>query len=219
MNQIIKPGYILSYSAKWYGGDEVMFNSIKRSNTRTMLKAVHDLLTEADAVVHYNGKKFDIPTLNREFLLYDMLPPAGYKQIDLLPIVRRQFKFPHNKLDYVAQALGCGGKVKHAGFEMWLGCMAGDEESWAKLQEYNIEDVLITERVYVKLLPWIPNHPNVGLYNNLADVCPNCGGKHLQRRGYSFTSVGKYQRYQCNDCGSWSRGKKTVANKDIVRAA
>lgn len=210
MNQIIKPGYVLSFAAKWNGSDEVLFNSIHRSSKRQFLIAVHQLLTEADVVVHYNGKKFDIPTLNREFVLIGLLPPASYKQVDLLQVVRKHFKFPHNKLDYVAKALGCGGKKKHAGFEMWVDCMNGDEDAWAKMQEYNVEDVIILERLYNKLLPWISNHPNYGLYNDVADVCPNCGGHHLERRGFSHTAAGKYQRYQCKDCGSWSRAKKAV---------
>lgn len=213
---IIEPGYILSYAAKWDGADEVIFNSINRASKRQFLMSVHALLSEADVVIHYNGKKFDIPTLNREFVLIGLLPPATYKQVDLLQVVRKHFKFPHNKLDYVAKALGCGGKKKHAGIETWKGCMRNDPESWAIMQEYNVEDVMILERLYKKLLPWINNHPNFGVYNNLADVCPNCGSRHLQRRGFSYTNVGKYQRFQCVDCGAWSRSKKTEAVKGII---
>lgn len=215
MNQIIKPGYILSYAAKWLGENEIVCQSLRNSTKENMLEGVHELLSEADVVIHFHGKKFDIPTLNREFILLGLKPPATYKQIDLLPIIRQQFKFPHNKLDYVAQALGCGGKLKHAGFEMWIGCMNGDEASWDRMEEYNVEDVAITERVYYKILPWIRNHPSVGLHNDVAHVCPNCGGVHLQRRGFAFTAAGKYQRFQCNDCGSWSRDKKNVAAKEI----
>lgn len=216
MNQIIKPGYILSFAAKWLGDDLADCYSLNNSTKEDMLHRVHHLLSEADVVVHYNGKKFDIPTLNREFILMGLKPPATYKQIDLLPIVRQQFKFPHNKLDYVARALNCGGKVQHAGFEMWIGCMQNDAESWARMEEYNVEDVWITERVYLKILPWIKNHPNVGVHNNHNDVCPNCGGIHLERRGFAFTVAGKYQRFQCKDCGTWSRGKANMAIKNAI---
>lgn len=213
---IIKPGYILSFAAKWLGENKIGCMSLHTNGKEEMLQDVHNLLSEADVVVHYNGKKFDIPTLNREFILMGMRPPANYKQVDLLPIVRQQFKFPHNKLDYVAKALGCGGKLKHAGFDLWLGCMANDPDSWEQMMEYNVEDVAITERLYYKILPWIPNHPNVGLFNGVLDVCPNCGGNHLEKRGFSFTAAGKYQRYQCKDCGTWSRGKQNVAVKGVI---
>jgi DNA polymerase elongation subunit (family B) len=217
--RIIKPGYILSYAAKWLGDYEIICQSLYTNTKEEMLRGVYDLLSEADVVVHYNGKKFDIPTLNREFILLGLVAPPGYKQVDLLPIVRQQFKFPHNKLDYVAKALGCGGKLKHAGFEMWVGCMNDNPASWEMLQEYNVEDVIITEKLYYKILPWIKNHPNMGVHNDMDDVCPNCGGKHLEKRGFSFTVAGKYQRYQCKDCGTWSRGKDNVAiKKAIVKA-
>lgn len=213
---IIKPGYVLSFAAKWNGSDEVLFNSINRTSKRNFLLAVHKLLTEADVVVHYNGKKFDIPTLNREFVLLGLLPPASYKQVDLLQVVRKNFKFPHNKLDYVAKALGCGGKKKHAGFEMWVDCMNGDQDAWVKMQEYNVEDVIILERLYNKLLPWISNHPSHGLYTDVSDVCTNCGGSNLEKRGFHFTTAGKYQRYQCKDCGKWNRSKKAVATNNTM---
>ena len=88
---------------------------------KTMPKGIHGLLNDADAVVHYNGTKFDIPTLNKEFLLHSFNPPSPYKQIDLLRVVRSNFRFPSNKLDYVAQRLNLGKKHEHEGHELWGG--------------------------------------------------------------------------------------------------
>lgn len=219
INQILDAGYVMCWSAKWLGEEEVYFDSVHRSGAKRMLQRVHALLEEADAVIHYNGTKFDIPTLNKEFLLYGMLPPATYKQIDLLKTAKSQFKFPSNKLDYVARALKVGQKVKHAGHELWIRCLAGEAKAWEEMEEYNRGDVTVLEGVYYKLRPWIRNHPNVGLHNDAADVCPHCGGAHLQRRGYAYTGAGKYQRYQCNECGTWSRSKNTLAIKGVIAHA
>lgn len=215
INQILDAGYVMCWAAKWIGNDEIYYDSVQRSGSKKMLKGIHKLLEEADAVIHYNGSRFDIPTLNKEFLLHDMLPPATYKQIDLLRTARAQFKFPSNKLDYVAKALKVGEKVKHAGHELWIQCLAGNVDAWRTMEEYNINDVVILEGVYKKLLPWIKNHPNYGVFNDKAEACPSCGGHHLQRRGFSFTAMGKYQRYQCTDCGTWSRNKKSEVVKNI----
>jgi len=84
IKQIIDAGYVLCWSAKWYGEEKIYFDSIHQSDPKSMLVKIHQMLDECDAVIHYNGAKFDIPTLNKEFLLYKMKPPAPYKQIDLL---------------------------------------------------------------------------------------------------------------------------------------
>ena len=216
IKQIIKPGYVLCFSAKWAGSDETFYASVQHGYTTRMLETIHKLLDEADVVVHYNGKRFDIPTLNREFLLFGMAPPAPYKQVDLLPVVRRQFKFASNKLDFVVQQLGLGQKQAHAGHEMWIGCMNGDRASWDMMKAYNIQDVAITEELYYKLLPWIPNHPNVGVYKGIGEVCPTCGGIHLQKRGFTFTGACKYQRYQCQGCKTWSRSKTAEKQPKVL---
>lgn len=180
-----------------------------------MLKEIHKLLDEADVVIHYNGKKFDIPTLNKEFLLHGLTPPAPYKQIDLLKEVRSNFKFISNKLDYVAQALKLGQKVKHKGHQLWVDCMAGKEDAWQQMEEYNIQDVELLEKLYDSLKPWIKSHPNHGLYGETLEshVCPNCSSGKLRRRGYAYSNTYRYQRYQCTDCGKWSRGAKSLGPK------
>lgn len=217
--RLIDSGYVLSYAAKFLGDKDIVFDSLHKSGKKKFLRNAHALLEEADVVIHYNGKRFDIPTMNKEFVLEGMLPPATYKQIDLLQVARRQFRFPSNKLDYVAKALGVGEKVKHAGFDLWIRCMNNEEAAWKEMEEYNVHDVVILEKVYMKLLPWIPNHPNYGLYDNVADVCPNCGGVHLERRGFAYTNAGQYQRFQCKTCGTWSRSKQTVAVKGLLAHA
>ena len=64
ISQIVDSGYVLCWAAKWYGDSEVHFDSVYQSRPKAMLKRIHKMLDEADAVVHYNGLRFDIPTLN-----------------------------------------------------------------------------------------------------------------------------------------------------------
>lgn len=212
ISQIVDSSSVLCWAAKWLGDDEVMFDSVQKSGRKRMLKKIHKLLDQADAVIHYNGTRFDIPTLNKEFLETEMPPPASYKQVDLLKTARRMFRFPSNKLDYVARALGLGKKTSHEGFELWVKCMHKDPEAWAKMEEYNKQDVLLLEKVYNRFLPWIPSGLNMGLFTEDA-VCSKCGSHNLQKRGFTVTQVSTYQRYQCQDCGGWSqeRSAKTTS--------
>lgn len=208
--RLIESRTTLCWSAKWYGNRKVMFGSINKDGKTKMLRRIHKLLDDADVVVHFNGRRFDIPNLNREFILAGMAPPAPYKQIDLYEVVKARFQFPSNKLAYVSKALGIPGKVESSDFQLWVRCMNNERAAWEEMEVYNMTDVIIEEQVYERLIPWINNHPNHGLYANGKEVCPNCASTVFTRRGYAFAQETKYQRFQCSDCGHWFRGKKPV---------
>ena len=87
INQLMETSYILCYAAKWHGKQGMIFDREKYNNkTDQFLLGIWELLDEADMVVHYNGARFDIPIINREFLLYDILPPSPFKQVDLYQV-------------------------------------------------------------------------------------------------------------------------------------
>lgn len=155
LSQLMESSYVLCWAAKWAGEREVLFDSIHQSPSTRMVKKIHALLEQADVVVHYNGSSFDIPTLNKEFLLHKLLPPSPAKEIDLLRVVRRKFRFPSNKLDYVAQRLGLGKKFEHEGHTLWVKCMNNDAAAWATMKKYNTHDVVLLEQLYETLLPWM----------------------------------------------------------------
>jgi DNA polymerase elongation subunit (family B) len=217
-NQVIGSGYILCWAAKWKGEKKMMFDSVEKSKPVQMLGRIHKLLDEAQAVVHYNGTKFDIPTLNKEFIKNGFKPPAPYKQIDLLRVCKYAFRFESNKLDYVSQALSIGAKVRHEGFELWVKCMENDPAAWKRMEKYNRHDVKLLETLYNRLVPWMDRHPNVAAHADVAG-CPKCGSENYQQRGHALTNMMKYRRYQCNNCGGWFRGNKSVSIRIKERMA
>lgn len=219
INQIINSGYVLCWAAKWADEKEVMFDSVFKSSRRRMIGRIHKLLTEADVVIHYNGKSFDLPTLNKEIILLGMAPPAPYQQIDLLLVARDQFRFTSNKLDYVCQQLGLGKKTHHKGHQLWIDCMAKNPAAWATMERYNRNDVVILERLYNRMKPWIKQHANHSLYEADSKCCPKCGSTAFQARGWSYTQAGQYRRFQCMKCYGWFRGVCTVAPKARDRFA
>lgn len=216
IDRIVNSGYVLCWAAKWLGEDEVHFDSIHKSTPKRMLERIHKLLNEADAVIHYNGQSFDIPTLNKEFVTHGLQPPAPYKQIDLMLAVKKVFRFPSNKLDYVLKALAIGAKVRHKGFDLWVETMAGNKEAWVQMEKYNKGDVTELEKLYKRLLPWIPGHPSHAAFGNI-EACPHCGSEEFQRRGFAVTQQFKYPRYQCKHCGTWFRGNKTESDRKVPR--
>lgn len=216
LSQIVDTSRTMCFAAKWHGKSPVIYHDEQNGNHRAMIQEAWDLLDEADWVVHYNGKRFDIPTLYKEFVQYGMAPPSPFKQIDLLQTAKKQFRFPSNKLDYVAQALGLGAKVKHEGFQLWVDCMNGCPKAWKRMKRYNVQDTKLLETLYERLLPWIPQHPNAALYQDDLDtpVCPACGGTHRQKRGFAYTNVSKFQQYQCQSCFKWYRGRTNLLTKE-----
>ena len=214
LDRIIDPTRMLSWSAKWYDEDEVLWASEFHHGRESMVMEIYDLVNQADVVVGYNSKKFDMKHLNREFIELGLTPPTTYKDVDLLLTVKKNFAFPSNKLDYVAGVLLGRHKLSHAGFQLWKDCLAGKKAAWDQMIDYNIEDVLITEELYDKLKGWISNHPNWGLYveDQENPVCRNCGGNHVVSKGgeYTDTNVFRYQRYKCMDCGANLRGRQSI---------
>ncbi len=208
VSQLIIPSYILCWAAKWVGKRKIYFQSIHNVSELQMLQEAHALLDEADVVMHFNGARFDVPTLNNGFIKHKLKPPSPYKQIDILKTTKARFRFPSNKLEYVARFLGLGGKIRHYGHQLWVDCMVGLDSAWRIMERYNKRDITLLEKVYDRVKPWIKGHPNYGLYGD-GMVCTNCGSKNLNRRGYAYTVVSKYQRYQCKDCGHWVRGTGT----------
>lgn len=211
INQLEESTEMLCFGARWYGEKKVTFKSVHHDGKEAMLKEVHRLLDEADVLVGWNSKAFDSKHLKRELLEAGMTPPSPYKEMDLMLAVKSQFKFPSNKLDYVAQTLGVGAKVQHSGFDLWKKCMAGDNKAWAEMKKYQIQDVNLLIDLYEKLKPWIPGHPNRALHEGLETGCVVCASQNLQRRGNAISASGTYQRYQCQDCGKWQRGPISIS--------
>jgi hypothetical protein len=211
--QLQESSYMMCFAAKWEGEEDTQFYSVRNPG---MIAAAWRLLDEADVVVHYNGKKFDIPILSQEIMLDGLAPPSPFKQVDLCAAVKKAFRFPSNKLDYVSQRLGLGAKVKHAGHELWVKCLAGDDEAWAEMETYNRQDVVLLPKLYHRILPWIPNHPNALLYySEPVEGCTKCGSVFVQKRGTISLLTGPYQRYCCNRCGGWSRGTKRLDSVEM----
>lgn len=191
------------------------FSSLKQRKPLQMLGKIHRLLEEADAVVHFNGKSFDIKHLNREFLEYGFEPPSAFKQVDLLQVARQNFKFLSNKLQYLLQALELGEKGDPGGMRTWAGCLKNDPKAWETMKTYNISDVVEMEKLYMRLRPWIKGHPNYAMYSPEKAVCPTCGSDQYQHRGWHRTERYIYRRYSCKVCKKPFRGIKSEGGRQV----
>ena len=154
IDQIIKSTEMLCFGARWLGDKKVIFKSVHHDGKKAMLEELHKLMDEADVLVGWNSAAFDHKHINREFLENKMAPPSPVKDLDLMSITKANFLFPSNKLDYVAQKLEVGAKVKHSGFKLWIDGMAGDDKAWKEMKKYQVQDVNLLIDLYELLLPW-----------------------------------------------------------------
>lgn len=210
---------IFSWAAKWLGKREVLFQHTggrgidKVRDDKPLLKGIRDLLDAADIVVAQNGKRFDVRKINARLIQHGIAPPSPYRVIDTMLVARKYFAFTSQKLKWTSSILTDTPKDEHKrfpGFELWKECLLDNPAAWSEMEKYNKRDVRATEKVYLKLRPWIDNHPNIGVFTEAEKpLCPKCGSDKVIRQGqrFSIKQQGIYNRYTCAACGGWSRGK------------
>lgn len=207
--QVLEYSTLASFAYKWLDEDVIWCEDTQHQSEKKLVEKLLAVLDNADIVVAHNGSKFDLPTIQGRALVLGLKPPSPYKIVDTLLVARYEFNFPANNLEHLAILLNVdqkGGHKKFPGFELWEQCMKNNPEAWEEMKIYNKQDVRTLEQIYLRMRPFMKRHPNVAVFEEDNQImCPKCGSKHIQRRGYVTTNVYKYQKFQCQSCGGWSR--------------
>lgn len=193
-------GFILCASYKWYGEKGV--HTIKYTggrDDRSLCKAMAQLIEEADMVVTWNGKDFDMRFLQTRMLKHRLgyLPPVPHE--DGLLTARKSLKM-RRSLDNVAKFFKFKNQKTPVSFDEWFEAGLGDKKALSYVIDHCEKDVLVLEEAYKLLGPLSKVHPNVAKDSNL---CPFCGKGKLQKRGFLYALRHYRIRYHCR-CGRWS---------------
>jgi hypothetical protein len=217
INQIESDKSILSWAAKWIDQPKIYYRDLRKEKNidddSSILQDLWELLDEAEIVVGHNLKRFDLKNIRTRFIKHGMRPTNNHTILDTLTMAKSQFSFTSNKLEFISKFLGVGEKSHHKkfqGFELWRECMNGNPKAWAEMKKYNQNDVVITEAVYKKLLPYCKTPNNfieIGIDEPL--VC-DCGSETLHSNGYRIKGQMKYKRLRCMDCGANYRQKQNL---------
>jgi len=221
-NVIQEGGVILTACYKWQHEQEVKSivdsQQIYQNQDLYVCDELYKLVNEADTVIGHNLRNFDIKVLNSRLCINGFGPvPSSVKIIDTLEMAKKYFRFNSNKLDSLGQILGVGEKVKHEGILLWLKVMQGDIEAISKMVEYNIQDVVLLEKVYDKLMQFgVSSSYNAALYFDDDDMrCKHCGSNDVEfTGGYAYTSNNKFKEVICNSCNSLMRSKYSETNTE-----
>lgn len=218
INQIMEDDFIMSFSYKDLYDDWVYYYENRDRDEEEITRQLVVALDEADIVIGHNTRRFDIPWIQGRAAIYGMKPPSPFKIIDTYQEGKKNFRLPSYKLEYMARIFGCTEKSSHKDFpghSLWVECLKGNNKAWKEMKLYNMQDVETNEELYLKMLPYIKGHPNMGLYLDSEEtVCPNCGSSHINYRGYTYTGVSKFHKFQCQDCGAWGRDRTNCLDKD-----
>lgn len=212
-------GFVLSIAVKDLGESKVRCYSVDDYkgydktpwNDEPVLRDAAADLADAGAWVTWYGQRFDVPFVNSRLICYGHSPMPPIPHIDGWRIAREKMALHSNRLASVSSFLGLEEKTPLDG-PKWIKAGCGDKKALGYVKEHNVQDVIVLEEAYLKLRPLITSGPNLSLLlsedrSASAERCPICTSPRLQRRGISITQTGRRQRYQCMECGGWSKGK------------
>jgi uncharacterized protein YprB with RNaseH-like and TPR domain len=219
-SQIIDDWVMLSWASKDLMRGEVRSDILtpkeaRKRNDRRIVESLWEEFNNASILIGQNIVDFDIPKANTRFLYHGMIPPSPYRTVDTLKILKYNFRFSYNRLDYINTQLGLTPKMSNDGFPLWVKCADGDQKSLDDMSDYNRQDILSGEELYLAVRAWDTRHPNIGLfYDDLEKRCKNCGSTSLEKLGKSYqTALGIYDCLRCNNCGAVGRKAKNKTSK------
>ena len=202
-DNIIDERKIICISYKWEDSDKIYsLKWDKNQCDKQMLIDFIEQVNQADELIAHNGDRFDIKWIRTRCIFHRIPMFPQYKTLDTLKKAKNGFNFNSNKLDYIAQFLGVGAKVKHSGFDMWKKVMKNDPEAMDEMVNYCEGDIIVLEDVYFTMQNYIKTNTHNGVINNnLKYSCPNCGSEHSELLKNNVTAMGTIKRLmECNDC-------------------
>jgi uncharacterized protein YprB with RNaseH-like and TPR domain len=207
-DNIIRERAIICICYKWEDEKEVYaLQWDAKQNDKRMLEQFVKVANTANELVGHNGDKFDLAWIRTRCLFHgiDMFP--NYQTIDTLKVARSKFRFQSNRLNYIAEFLGLGGKIKTE-FNLWKDILLNkDKVAMEKMIKYCKKDVSLLEEVYKLLGSHIAPKTHYGVvFGEDRGSCPECGAdsenliKNMSRT--TATGVVKIQ-YQCKVCNKF----------------
>lgn len=165
-----------------------------------LVRLSHDVLSQADMIVTFNGKNFDWKLHNTKFLMHGLKPIPAVAHVDLYQVARSNILIRPKSLKNIARVFN----FKHAKTELdwntWRAANKGDVKALKYIREHCRADILVTEEAYFLLRNNVRQHPRVNGWG----PCRRCGNDTLVRRGTAVTIYkGQQYRYQCRKCGGW----------------
>jgi uncharacterized protein YprB with RNaseH-like and TPR domain len=202
-SNIIKERAIICICYKWEESKEVFeVHWDSKQCDKALLQKFIKISNEADELVGHNGDRFDLAWIRTRCLFHGIEMFPNYITIDTLKIARSKFKFNSNKLNYIADFLGIGQKIKTE-FGLWKDIVLHkDKKAMDAMIKYCKKDVILLEKVYKALQGHIAPKTHYGMiFGGERGSCPECGSDKIIRNLVRYSATGlKKIVFQCKTC-------------------
>lgn len=207
-DNIVSDWFMICAAWKEVGKDKVHAVKIDTvGDDYNVVKTLRDALADADVIVGHYIDKFDMKKLNARLIFHGLDPLPRIPTVDTKKEASKVAAFTSNKLDYLSKILTGEGKI-HVEYGLWVDIMKGSKKALREMVAYNKVDVIRNEAVYLKLRPFMKNHPHKGVLDGQDRLgsCPNCGSTKFKLNGIRITATGlQRQECQCGKCHGYFR--------------
>lgn len=208
-SQITNNPGVITIAWKWLGADKVeCLKWDKKQSDKKLIKAFLKEYNKADMVVGYNNDNFDNRWINARALKYNFEVNTFVKSFDIMKQSKRLFRLPAYSMNFLAKYTGVATKLQHSGLSMWEDIQYGTKKEAKKAMkmmiEYNIQDIIVTEQVYLRVRKYMktPIHYGV-LQGKKKNTCPTCGSSKIEKIKTTTTTAGTIQHImRCKKSGT-----------------
>lgn len=207
-DSLIDEPKIITIAYKWLGEDDItVLTWDEKLSDEQLLEKFLKVYNSADMVIGQNNDRFDNRWVNARAMKYGLDVNTFVRSFDIMRETKRLFRLPSYSMKYITNYLGIQTKLEHEGIKMWEKIQTGtpeeQKEYLQKMVEYNRQDIVATEDMYLTLRKYMGHKTHFGVLNGQERfTCPNCGGKNVSLDKTTVTPAGTVQRVmKCNDDG------------------
>ena len=204
--QLMEEPKIITIAYKWLGEDKVDYLTWDDNHCdKKMLEDFLQVYNKADMVIGQNNDRFDNRWVNARAMKYGLDVNLYVKSFDVMKQTKKLFRLPSYSMAYITKFLGVEEKLQHEGLRMWdmiqEGSPSEQKEYLQKMVDYNVQDIVATEDMYISLRKYMGHKMHFGVLSGKEKwTCPNCGGTNISLYKTTTTTAGTIQRImKCHD--------------------
>ena len=190
----------------------------KKQDSKQMIKEFDKIIKSADLVIGKNSNKFDNRYINTMRLVHDLppMPEWVFYTDDLETQIRRFFRLPSYKLDYISSIFGLGGKRKME-LKDWIDIKMKTKDgkkAFDKMIDYCKKDVADTKALVKKIWPHVDPKFNCAA-RSIERCCKLCGSMNIHKNGVRQSGKTVYQNFFCKEHGGYA-GRAPISKTGVI---